>query len=106
MHHAGLESSQSSAKCKLQQNLLETNMTELSKFQIKCKNSTFRIKIVTSHKYHQYNITVKVIYSPDIPNSLADFTQVTPWYWNSIYYGLISLRRKQRCAAATAIYTV
>jgi hypothetical protein len=30
------------------------------------------------------------VYSPDIPVSSADFVQFTPWYWNSLYYGLIS----------------
>jgi hypothetical protein len=30
------------------------------------------------------------VYSPDIPASSADFVQFTPWYWNSLYYGLIS----------------
>jgi hypothetical protein len=52
-------------------------------------------------------IKVKVhIYSPAIPNSSADFTQVTPWYGNSLYYGLISRRRMQLFAAANAVHTL
>ena len=35
------------------------------------------------------------VYSPDIPLGSADFTLITPRYWNSRFYSLISLGRMQ-----------
>ena len=31
--------------------------------------------------------------------------KLLPWYWNSLYYGLISLRKMQRFAVANATHT-
>ena len=36
------------------------------------------------------------VYSPDIPVGLADFTLITPQYWNSLLHSLISLGSIQR----------
>ena len=57
-------------------------------------------------KGNSVSLKVKVlIYSPDIPDSSADFTLYLPRYWNSLCNGLISLRRMQSFAAANAIHT-
>jgi hypothetical protein len=40
-----------------------------------------------------------LIYSPDIPDSSAEFTVYLPRYWNSLSHGLISLGRMQRIFA-------
>ena len=42
-------------------------------------------------------LQVKVhVYGPDIPVGSADFTLITPQYWNSIFRNLISLWKMQR----------
>ena len=45
------------------------------------------------------------MYSPDIPDSSADFTLYLPRYWNSLSHGLISLGRMQRIFAVEAIHS-
>jgi hypothetical protein len=48
---------------------------------------------------------VKVhIYSPDIPESSADFTQVTPWYRNSNFFTVSS--SWEECSAINAVETI
>jgi hypothetical protein len=46
------------------------------------------------------------VYNADIPVSSADVMQFTPWYWNSLYYGLISLGRMRRKFLLFAVHTI
>ena len=42
-------------------------------------------------KQGAYSINVNVnVYNPDIPSSSAGLYNLHPWYWNAIFYSLIS----------------
>ena len=50
------------------------------------------------------NVSVHV-YSPDIPIGSAECTIYTPWYWNTVFYSLISSGENSAFAHFAAVIT-
>ena len=74
------------------------NMETDTRIGIGLKNNIYRNKdsrLKPSYESSKVNVKVRV-YSLDIPVGSADFRLITPRYWNSLFYSLISLGRMQR----------